>query len=67
LPEKFARNYSGLGLTAATKLSTTSISKFWHGMDKMEFDPYIRDNNLDEISLFTFDIITSLGEKQKDF
>jgi transposase InsO family protein len=36
-------------------------------MDKGEFDPYTRDNNKDEISLFTFDIINSLGQRQKDF
>ena len=36
-------------------------------MDKGEFDPYIRDNNRDEISLFTFDIINSIGQRQKDF
>ena len=36
-------------------------------MDMRQFDPYNRDNNNDEISLFTFDIINSLGQKQKDF
>jgi hypothetical protein len=48
------------------ELSMADISKFWHAMDKGQFDPKIRDNNTDEISLFTFDIINSLGEKQKD-
>jgi hypothetical protein len=54
-------------LTTTTKLSKASIAKFWLGMDKVEFDPYIRDNNSDEILLFTFDIINSLGQRQKDF
>jgi hypothetical protein len=36
-------------------------------MDKGQFDPYIRDNNNDDISLFTFDLINSLGQRQKDF
>ena len=51
------------------QMSMASISKFWTGMDMKQFDPYNRDNNNDEISLFTFDIITSnsLGQKQKDF
>ena len=48
-------------------MSMASISKFWTGMDMRQFDPYNRDNNNDEISLFTFDIINSLGQKQKDF
>ena len=51
-------------LTAESdELSMADISKFWHAMDKGQFDPKIRDNNTDEISLFTFDIINSLGEK----
>jgi hypothetical protein len=47
--------------------SMASISKFWHGMDESKFDPHTRSNNSDEISLFTFDIINSLGQRQKDF
>ncbi len=35
--------------------------------NKGSFDPKIRENDSDEISLFMFDIINSLGEKQKDF
>ena len=49
------------------QISMANISKFWYGMDKCSFDPKIRENNSDEISLFMFDIINSLGEKQKDF
>jgi hypothetical protein len=48
-------------------MSMASISKFWYGMDEGLFDPNIRENNSDEISLFMFDIINSLGEKQRDF
>jgi hypothetical protein len=51
----------------SSQMSMASISKFWTGMDMRQFDPYNRDNNNDEISLFTFDIIKSLGQKQKDF
>ncbi len=47
-------------LTITTKLSKASIAKLWLGMDKGDFDPYIRDNNSDKISLFTFDIMNSL-------
>ena len=54
-------------LIPTIKLSKASVAKFWFGMDKGEFDPYTRDNNSDEISLFTFDIINSLGQRQKDF
>jgi hypothetical protein len=36
-------------------------------MDQCLFDPVNRAKNSDEISLFMFDIINSLGEKQKDF
>ena len=50
-----------------SKLSMATISKFWHGIDQGHFDPHIRENNTDEISLFTFDIINSLGQRQKDF
>jgi transposase InsO family protein len=48
------------------ELSKADISKFWYAMDKGQFDPKNRDNNTNDISLFTFDIINSLGEKQKD-
>ena len=50
-----------------SKLSMATISKFWHGIDQGHYDPHIRENNKDEISLFTFDIINSLGQRQKDF
>jgi transposase InsO family protein len=49
------------------KLSTACIAKFWFGMDQCKFDPKIRTNNSDDISLFMYDIINSLGQKQKDF
>jgi hypothetical protein len=49
------------------KLSKACIAKFWFGMDQCQFDPTIRNNNSDDISLFMYDIINSLGQKQKDF
>ncbi len=36
-------------------------------MDQGTFDPVERNNNKDDTSLFTFDIIQSLSDKQKDF
>ena len=71
VPVHLYTNNNDKGLMASElltpELSKASIAKFWFGMDKGEFDPYIRDNNSDEISLFTFDIINSLGQRQKDF
>ncbi len=49
------------------KLSMSHVAKFWLGMDQGIFDPKIRQNNSDEISLFMFDVINSLSEKQRDF
>ena len=65
-------NKNETGLIAKDKeelsqLSMAGISKFWYGMDEGRFDPKIRENNSDEISLFMFDTINSLGEKQRDF
>jgi hypothetical protein len=48
-------------------LSMSAISKFWYGMDRYQFDPESRDNNTDELSLFMYDIINSLSEKQRDY
>ncbi len=50
-----------------SKPSMSMISKFWLGMDQSTFDPIDRSKNKDEISLFTFDIIHSLNERQRDF
>ncbi len=36
-------------------------------MGRCEFDPEIRSNNTDDLSLFKFDIIKSLSEKQRDY
>jgi hypothetical protein len=36
-------------------------------MDQSTFDPIDRSKNKDEISLFTFDIVHSLNERQRDF
>ena len=40
---------------------------FWHHYDDDSFDPAIRENNTDEYSLFTFDIIKSLSERERHF
>jgi transposase InsO family protein len=51
----------------ATTLSMSTVSKFWYGLDRYQFDPQKRSNNKDELSLFMFDIINSLTEKQRDY
>jgi transposase InsO family protein len=51
----------------SSEISMATISKFWLGMDQCLFDPVNRAKNSNEMSLFMFDIINSLGEKQKDF
>jgi transposase InsO family protein len=43
------------------------VSMFWHHYDDDSFDPVIRENNTDECSLFTFDIIKSLSERERHF
>jgi transposase InsO family protein len=43
------------------------VSMFWHYYDDVSFDPTNRDNNKTEYSLFTFDIIKSLSERERDF
>ncbi len=50
-----------------TTLSMSTVSKFWYGLDRYQFDPEQRSNNKDELSLFMFDIINSLTEKQRDY
>jgi hypothetical protein len=43
------------------------VSMFWHCFDDKSFDPNTRNNNKSEYSLFTFDIIKSLSERERDF
>jgi hypothetical protein len=43
------------------------VSMFWHCYDDVLFDPTNRDNNQTKYSLFTFDIIKSLSERERDF
>ncbi len=40
---------------------------FWHNCEDKNFDPMTRDNNKSKYSLFTFDIIKSLNERERDF
>ena len=71
----YVNGESGLKLTDngfqekldSAKLSSAAVAKFWFGMDQCLFDPTIRTNNTDDISLFMHDIINSLGQRQKDF
>jgi transposase InsO family protein len=43
------------------------VSMFWHCYEDASFDPNTRANNQTEFSLFTFDIIKSLNERERDF
>jgi transposase InsO family protein len=43
------------------------VSMFWHCYDDVTFDPTNRDNNKTDYALFTFDIIKSLSERERDF
>jgi hypothetical protein len=49
------------------ELSPNIISMFWHFYDDKSFDPTTRENNQTEYTLFTFDIIKSLNERERDF
>jgi transposase InsO family protein len=40
---------------------------FWHYYDDKWFDPHCRDNNQNEYALFTFDVLKSLNERERDF
>jgi hypothetical protein len=48
-------------------ISPNIVSMFWHFYDDEQFDPATRENNHTEYSLFTFDIIKSLNERERDF
>ncbi len=48
-------------------ISPNIVSMFWHYYDDEQFDPATRENNHTEYSLFTFDIIKSLNERERDF
>jgi hypothetical protein len=50
-----------------TELSPNVISVFWHYYDDTSFDPATRNNNTTELFLFTFDIINSLSDRERDF
>jgi hypothetical protein len=43
------------------------VLTFWHCYDDVTFDPTTRENNKTELTLFTFDIIKSLNERERDF
>jgi len=43
------------------------VSMFWHHYDDASFDPLVRENNTNEYSLFTFDIIKSLSDRERHF
>jgi hypothetical protein len=49
-----------------TELPPRVVSMFWRCYDDAYFDPNTRDNNTTEYSLFTFDIIKSLNERERD-
>jgi hypothetical protein len=49
------------------EVSPNIVSMFWHCYDDISFDPITRANNHTDYSLFTFDIIKSLNERERDF
>ena len=49
------------------ELSPNIVSMFWHYYDEPSFDPFTRENNTTEYSLFTYDVIKSLSERERDF
>ncbi len=61
------RDEKGLMATENNGMPMSTISKFWYGMDKCQFNPETRGENTDELSLFMFDIIHSLSERQRDY
>ena len=60
------RDEKGL-MATENEMPMSTIAKFWYGMDRCQFNPEIRDENTDELSLFMFDIIHSLSERQRDY
>jgi transposase InsO family protein len=53
--------------SAQDELPPHVVSMFWHHYDDASFDPAVRENNTTEYSLFTFDIIKSLSERERHF
>jgi transposase InsO family protein len=54
-------------LTLKDEFTPNIISMFWHHDDDKTFDLTNRENNNTEYALFTFDIIKSLNERERDF
>ena len=52
---------------SSAELSPNLISTFWHHYDDDSFDPITRNNNRTEYSLFTFDVLKSLNEREQHF
>ena len=52
---------------ARKELSPNEISMFWHYYGNDSFDPKVRENNQIDYTLFTFDILNSLSERERDF
>jgi transposase InsO family protein len=50
-----------------TTLSPNLISIFWDTIENKSFDHAKRENNTTEFSLFTFDILRSLNQREQDF
>ena len=48
-------------------LPPNTVSMFWHYYDDKSFDPHCRNNNQHEYALFTFDVLKSLNERERDF
>jgi len=67
LPSKACVSVSNSESLTQDGLPPNVISMFWHHYDDQTFDPIVRDNNTTEYSLFTFDIIKSLNDRERHF
>jgi hypothetical protein len=67
LPSKACVSVSNSASLTQDGLPPNVISMFWHHYDDKSFDPIVRKNNTTEYSLFTFDIIKSLNDRERHF
>jgi transposase InsO family protein len=66
LPEGACLTFTPAKNLLSEALPPRVVSTFWHCYEDASFD-HTRHNNKTELSLFTFDIIKSLNEQERDF
>jgi hypothetical protein len=67
IPAETCFAYTQAKPTMQTVLPPNIVSMIWHYYDDKSFDRDIMDSNKTEYSLFAFDIIQSLNERERDF